>query len=67
MRKGYVFVILFSLFIALGQSIKYRIFTKRDLDEAALNNLLIQVVILFLFFLIVGLVAVRWYYKIKDK
>ena len=66
MRKGYVLVKLFSLFIAVTQSLKYRFFTKRDLGEETINNLVIQIVVLFLLFLIPGVLAVRWYYKQKD-
>ena len=66
-RKGYVFIVFFSLFVGLSQSLKYRIFTKRDLSEATLNNLILQIVLLFLVFLIPGLLLVRWYYKMKDK
>lgn len=67
MRKGYVLIVLFSLTIAVLQSLKYRLFTKRDLGEGTLNHLIIQIVILFLFLTVLGVLAVRWYYKLKDK
>lgn len=65
MRKGYLFVVLFALFIAVSRSFYYRIFIKRDLGEATVNNLIIQGTVLFFVFLIPGLLAVRWYYKQK--
>ncbi len=65
MKKGYLFVVLFSLSIGVMQSLKYQLFTKRDLGEATLNNLIIQVVVLFLLVIIPGLLVARWYYKLK--
>lgn len=67
MKAGYIYIILFSLFIAIAQSLKYRIFTKRDLSEEPINNLLLQAVVLFLLILIPGVLLVRWYYKQKGK
>ena len=67
MRKGYLFVVFFALFIAFSRSLYYRIFIKRDLGEATVNNLIIQGTILFLVLLIPGLFAARWYYKQKNK
>lgn len=66
-RKGYILVVLFSISIATLQSLEYRIFTKRDLSEITIINLLLQIGILFLAFSIPGLLLVRWYYKIKDR
>ncbi len=66
-KKGYVFVVLFSLSVSILQSFKYRVFIKRDLSEATMNNLILQIVILFLALLIPGLLLVRWYYKVKHK
>lgn len=67
MRKGYILVVLFSLSVAILQSLKYRIFMRRDLSEATLTNLVLQVITLLLLLLIPGLLAVRWYYKKKNK
>ena len=67
LRKGYVFIVLFSLFIAISQSLKYRLFTKRDLSTETLHNLIIQAVSLFVVIVTVGILAVRWYYRMKDK
>lgn len=67
MRKGYLFVVFFAVFIAVSRSLYYRIYIKRDLDEATVNNLVIQGTVLFLVFLIPGLLAALWYYKQKNK
>lgn len=67
MKKGYVFVILFSIIIATLQSLKYRIFIKKDLSEATIKNLIIQSATLFSVLLVCGLLLARYYYKIKDK
>jgi hypothetical protein len=66
-KKGYFFIVFFSLFISISQSLKYRLFIKRDLNEATLNNLIAKMVILFLGFLIPGILLVHWYYKMKHK
>lgn len=66
-KKIYIFVVFFSLCVSILQSFKYRVFIKRDLSEGILNNLILQIVILFLALLIPGLLLVRWYYKIKRK
>jgi Kef-type K+ transport system membrane component KefB len=66
-RKGYVFILLFSLFIAISQSLKYRLFIKRDLSEATTINLLLQIVVLFIVLFVPGYFLVRWYYKKKEK
>jgi len=67
MRRGYVYVILFSLFIAVSQSFKYRLFTKHDLGVTPVSKLIIQIGISFFVFLIPGLLLARWYYRKKDK
>jgi hypothetical protein len=67
LKKGYVFIILISLFIAISQSLKYRLFIEPDLNSSTLFNLIIQTAVLLLLFLIPGLLLVRWYYKIKNK
>jgi undecaprenyl pyrophosphate phosphatase UppP len=67
MRKGYVFILVFSLVIAIAQSVRYRLYTKRDLNAATFTNQIVQVVVLFLAVFIVGVLGVRWYYKFKDR
>jgi pilus assembly protein TadC len=66
-KKGYFFIVFFSLFISISHSLKYRLFIKRDLNEATLNYLIAQMVILFFVFLISGTLLVRWYHKMKHK
>jgi len=67
MKKGYFIVVLFSLGVAMLQSLKYRVYIKWDLGAATLNNLIIQIIIMFFILLIPGLLLVRWYYKQKGK
>jgi uncharacterized membrane protein len=67
MRKGYVYVILFALFIAVSQTWFHRTYTTKNIDETPLRILLLQAVIMFITFLIPGLLLARWYYKMKDK
>jgi RsiW-degrading membrane proteinase PrsW (M82 family) len=65
-KKGYIFVVLFSLFVAIGGTIKYRMY-KNDLNETPWDILVIHIIVGFLFYLIPCLFLVRWYYKIKVK
>lgn len=65
-KKGYIIVVLFSLFVAIGGTIKYRMY-KHDLNETHWKILVIQIIIGFLFYLIPSLFLVRWYYKMKVK
>ena len=67
MKKGYLFVLFFALFIAATRAYYYRAFVAKDLDEASANKLLIQAVILFALFALPGLLLARWYYKQKNK
>lgn len=67
MKKGYIIVIVFAFLIAILQSLKFRIFVKKDISEATLDNLILQVLFLFLILSIPGLLIVRWYYKLKAK
>jgi uncharacterized membrane protein len=67
MRKGYAFVIFFALFIGVSRTWFHRTYTTKNIDETPLEIFLLQVVILFLIFLIPGLLLARWYYKMKDK
>jgi hypothetical protein len=67
LKKGYIYIILFSLFTAISKSLYYRIYINQDLTETTLTKLILQAVILFLIVLIPGLLVVRWYYKMKNK
>lgn len=67
MKKGYVFVVFFALFIAVSLTWFYRAYTAKDLNEAPLTKLIVQAVILFTLFVISGIQLVRWYYKQKSK
>lgn len=67
MKKGYVFIILFTLFIAISRKFMYRYFIKRDFSEKMyLYKIIAQGLHFFFIFFIPGLLLVRWYYKIKD-
>jgi hypothetical protein len=67
MKKGYLFVVLFALFIAVSGIFHYRIFIAKDLSESPFEKLIIQGVILFSLFVIPGLLLTCWYYKQKSK
>ena len=67
MRKGYVYVVLFSLFLGIAGPIQYRLYVKRDFNEMSAEHLLLRITIAFLMYVIPGLLLVRWYYKMKDK
>ena len=67
MRKGYVYIVVFSLFLAISGTLKYRAYIKRDLDQVTFGHICLQTTILFLTFVVPGLFLVRWYYKMKDK
>lgn len=66
-KKGYVFVFFFVLFIAVSQTFKYSYFIKKDLSEMNLERIIFQGLLLFFMFLIPGLLLVRWYYRMKEK
>jgi len=65
MRKGYVYILLFSLFVAISGALKYRMFIKKDLGRETFLNFILQIGVVFLVFYLPGLVIVRWYYKLK--
>jgi hypothetical protein len=67
MRKGYLFIAMFALFLSTTQTLKYRIYIKKDYNEVSLEHLLLQGAVLFAIFFLPGLFLVRWYYKQKDK
>ena len=67
MKKGYVFVVLFALFIAVSRTWFYRAYIAKDLREVPLTKLILQGTILFSLFAIPGVLLVRWYYKQKGK
>lgn len=67
MRRGYAFVILFALFIAVSQPLKNRYFVRKDIVDPTVTKLLLQMGILFVLFIVPGLLLARWYYKMKDK
>ena len=67
MKKGYLFVLFFALIIAASRTYYYRAFVARDLNEASIDKLVIQAVILFALFALNGLLLARWYYKQKNK
>lgn len=65
MKKGYVFVVLFALCIAILSAFKYRIILKKDTSEITGSIIIVQILVLFISFLVPGLLLVRWYYKHK--
>jgi hypothetical protein len=67
MKKGYLFVLLFALFIAVSRTYYHRAFVARDLGEAPVEKLVFQAVVLFTLFALPGLLLARWYYKQKNK
>lgn len=67
MKKGYLFVLIFALFIAVTRTYYYRAFVARDLSEASVNKLIIQALFLFALFAIPGLLLSHWYYRQKNK
>ena len=66
-RKGYVYIVLFSLFVSIAGTFKYRAYIEQDLNQVTGQHLFLQTTILFLAYVIPGLLLVRWYYKMKDK
>ncbi len=64
-KKGYVFVTAFALFIAFSQTFKYWFYDKRKLYQLSQNAIVLKLVIIFLVFFIPLLFLVRWYYKNK--
>jgi hypothetical protein len=66
-KKGYVFTFIFSTFVAVSRSLYYRMFIRQDLSVETLPNLVLQVTMMFIFFFLPLLFAVRWYYSMKDR
>jgi hypothetical protein len=66
-KKGYIFIMFFALFVSITGTLKYRLYVKRDFDVVSLNDIILRVLIGFLIYLIPGLLLVHWYYRIKDK
>ena len=66
-KKGYAYVVLFSLFVAIGGTLKYRMYIKRDFNETPLHILVIHIILGFFIYLIPSLFLVCWYYKMKAK
>lgn len=66
-KRGYIFIVFFALFVAVSRTFMYRYFIRRDISDMNLNRVLLQGLILFLIFLIPGLLLVRWYYRMKHK
>jgi hypothetical protein len=64
-KKGYVYVIAVALFSAFGQTFRYRFFEMRDLNQSTIAPIILQLLIVFLAFLLPGLFIARWYYKSK--
>lgn len=66
MRKGYWFVLAFSLFIAVAQVIKNEVFVLKKGNFEITKLVVLKFSILFLVFFIPGLLLVKWYYKMKN-
>ena len=66
-KKGYIFIVLFALFISIVGTLKYRLYIKRDFDLVSLNDIIFRIVTGFMIYLVPGLLLVRWYYRMKDK
>ncbi len=41
-RRGYVYMVLFSLFISVSGAIKYRVYIKRDFNQVIYQHLVLQ-------------------------
>ena len=66
-KKGYVFIVLFALFVSIIGTLKYRLYIKQDFDVVSLNDIIFRIIFGFLIYLLPGLLLVRWYYIIKNK
>ena len=66
MKKGYVYMLFFVLFISIFGPIKYRLY-KRDLYLVPLNHIILEMAIAFLIYIIPGILIVRWCYKMKER
>jgi hypothetical protein len=67
MRRGYLYVIVFALISSIARSFFFRIFITKDLNRVTYSHLATQIIVLFITFLIPGLLLARWYYRLKDK
>lgn len=67
MKKGYLYILFFSIFIAISQAIKYRAYIRKDFSKETLLPFCLQIAFVFFVIYIPGLFLVRWYYKMKDK
>jgi len=67
MRKGYLFVLFFALFLSTSRTWFHRKYTTKDIDIMPKDVLFLQVVTLYLILVIPGLLLARWYYKMKDR
>jgi hypothetical protein len=65
MKKGYWFIILFSLFVSLIQVFKTDVFLSDSIDNQTYNRIFIRATMLFLTLFIPGVFVVRWYYKVN--
>lgn len=65
MKRGYIYVLLFSIFIAIAQAIKNSSFQEIDGVWRVSRNTYIKAAILFVIFFVPGVFLVRWYYSIK--
>jgi hypothetical protein len=66
-RKGYIFIFIFSLFNSIGRTLYYRKYIAKDYAEVSSGHILLGITILFITLFIPGFLAVRWYYRLKDK
>ena len=66
-KKGYVFVVIFSLFIAIFYPLYYRFYLTTDLSKETFSKLIFHGLLMLFTALIPGLLMVRWYYKMKNK
>lgn len=65
-RKGYVQVLLFVLFLAIVSAYKYQYFTYRRHLPQFYERLVAHATLMFVPFIVPGWLLVRWYYKLKD-
>lgn len=63
MKKGYIFVLCFSAFMAAANVIRINLFMKSSPDS--INVSLLNFFAMFILFLLPFWVLVRWYYKNK--
>ncbi|RYE41896.1 MAG: hypothetical protein EOP48_23680 [Sphingobacteriales bacterium] len=66
MKKGYVLIVLFALFVSVVGTLKYKLSINRDLEVLTLSEIIFRIIVGFLLYLFPGLLLVRWYYNMKD-